>query len=368
METSYYPCHLNLGGLHAEIRCFSEETIPYFLRYMNPFASRKVDFTVSGDDIHWEGLSKERLKEEPFLEYTYIMLPIGDQLLNYRRCIFHGVAFLWRDKAYIFTGPSGTGKSTQYKRWREVFRDETSILNGDKPILEWCADDSFVVHPSPWRGKECYGSNRTAPLGGIIYLEQANRNQIKLITPDEAVIPIYNQFFFASDSKGAVRNACALVNALVTHVPLWKLENLADTEAVLIASRAIEEYEDDIQECSQRCCDKIQQVKKPDFIGNNGLYKGKESPPYKVHPGIVSAEICGRSFLMAVRTARQDCPRILEMNEYAAFCWPYLEKESDIEQLIRAIMVHYNVNREEAVSGLNVFMKQLEEHHYIVRN
>ena len=87
---------------------------------------------------------------------------------------------------------------------------------------------------------------------------------------------------------------------------------------------------------------------------------------YRVHPGIVFQTICGRSFLIAVRPARKECPHIQELNEYGAFCWCLLEQGRQPEEMIPEIMKEYPVKEEEAREGLMQFIKQLVDFHYLL--
>lgn len=152
----------------------------------------------------------------------------GSALLKYDRCIFHGTAFIWHEKAWIFTAPSGTGKTTQYIRWKLVYKDEVTMLNGDKPILEFREDETVWVHPSPWKGKENMGVMRSAPLGGIILLEQGTENRVQQLSASSAAIPLYLQFLFLIDKAENAERVCALETRLLRNCPVWKLTNLGD--------------------------------------------------------------------------------------------------------------------------------------------
>lgn len=87
---------------------------------------------------------------------------------------------------------------------------------------------------------------------------------------------------------------------------------------------------------------------------------------YRIHPGIVFQTICGRSFLIAVRLARKECPHLQELNEYGAFCWCLLEQGRREEEMIPEIMKEYLVNEEEAREGLTQFIKELSDFHYLL--
>ena len=242
-KNQLYKKIINLAGIPIEINCYSEKTFYYMERYMAFADTARPLISVCPEDIGWDGISQEELKTDPFKEYTYVLLPISERLLAFRRCFFHGAALLWRDKAYIFTGPSGAGKTTQYVNWRRIYPNEVSIINGDKSILEWKTDDSFWVHPSPWRGSECYGRNQSAQLAGIIYLEKDEKDQIRRLDPSEAVTLLYQQFLKLEETRESICSLCSMEEALLCHVPVWKLANRGGPEAVSLTRRCIEEYE-----------------------------------------------------------------------------------------------------------------------------
>ena len=164
-------------------------------------------------------------------EYHLLHLVISNALLPFNRCVFHGTAFLWHDKAWLFSAPSGTGKTTQYRQWRRLYRDEVRILNGDKPILQFCDDGTIMVHPSPWKGKERMGSMLKAPLGGIIYLQQGQENTIERMESQDAAVPIYRQFLFLPETEEAVRQVCRMEDKLLRNIPVWRLVNKGDAES-----------------------------------------------------------------------------------------------------------------------------------------
>lgn len=177
------------------------------------------------------------------LEFNCLPMPASDALLPFRRCLFHGAAFLWRGKAWIFTAPSGTGKTTQYVLWKMLYGDEIGVLNGDKPVLE-SRDNSLWVHPSPWMGKEGMGRAESAPLGGVIYLAQGQENTIRLMRPRESVVPIFAQFLFTASGPEEVEQVCCLEEDMLRTVPVWLLTNRGDEASARLTHDTISQWEE----------------------------------------------------------------------------------------------------------------------------
>lgn len=166
-----------------------------------------------------------------YLEYMELCPKVSDTLLPFRRVVFHALAFVWHERAWLLTAPSGTGKTTQYLHWKLLYKDELRILNGDKPVLAFSPDGEITVHPSPWFGKEGMRQMIHAPLGGIILLEQAKANTIRRITDREAAGRIFLQFLFSCATPGLLHAVCGLEEQLLRSVPLWLLSNCGDADS-----------------------------------------------------------------------------------------------------------------------------------------
>lgn len=156
---------------------------------------------------------------------------VSDALLPFGRLVFHSLAFEWRGRVWLLTGPSGAGKTTHYLRWKLRYGEELRLLNGDKPLLEIPPEGAITVHPSLWYGKEGMQQYFSGPLGGIILLEKAEQNQMRRMTPREAAGCLFTQLLITRRDADSVRRACALEQALLERTPLWLLQNRGDSAA-----------------------------------------------------------------------------------------------------------------------------------------
>ena len=237
--------YLNLAEIPLTCKLQFPETAAYFKAFLSESPSQNTPIFIPDKlaEKYLHECSSTALTAAD--EYHLLHLVISNALLPYHRCIFHGMAFLWKEKAWLLTAPSGTGKTTQFRRWRSLYQNEVRILNGDKPILEFMADGQILVHPSPWKGKERWGSMLKAPLAGIIYLEQGKNNIITRLTPQEAVIPIYKQFLYLPEKEEHIRAVCRLEDALLRNIPVWKLVNLGDLDSAQLTHDVLLKYLED---------------------------------------------------------------------------------------------------------------------------
>ena len=105
------------------------------------------------------------------------------------------------------------------------------MISGDMPLLELKGSKGLYVWPSPWNGKEGIRSHLSAPLGGVIYLEQGKDNCIRSFSAEEALIPLLKQFMVLPDTEGEIKALFSLVRGIFTSVPVWKYQNKGDHES-----------------------------------------------------------------------------------------------------------------------------------------
>ena len=163
-----------------------------------------------------------------FAEYWRLMEKTADYLTMHGCTMFHGVAFIYGNGAYILTAPSGTGKSTQYRNLKTLHGDKILIINGDKPILAAWPDGLITVYPSPWNGKERWGGNIPAPLRGVFLLEQGQTNTLESMDRQDAVIPLIQQFIYTAPGRQSVHTVFQMADLILRSVPMYQFRNRGD--------------------------------------------------------------------------------------------------------------------------------------------
>lgn len=239
MEKNIY--EFQAGDFSVRYSLRYKGTLRYFDQYLRKTDSLSSDIEVSDEYIdECNRLIFKNENKRSYQEFSALMVSTGNHLLAYQRALFHGAALLWNDQAWIFTAPSGTGKTTQLLHWNEILKDEMTIINGDKPLLECRDDGSVYVYSSPWRGKEKYGTpGIIAPLAGIILLQQGQQNIIQRMKPEDAVIPLFTEFVSYPQNTDQIKNQADILTRILNTVPVWKLINRGDQESALLTLNTV---------------------------------------------------------------------------------------------------------------------------------
>lgn len=165
-----------------------------------------------------------------YLESLAALRKIAEQMPQRNRFLMHGAVLSWRGKGYMFTAPSGTGKSTHLALWKKYLGDEVKIVNGDKPLLS-VEGDVVSVCGTPWAGKERWQTNVSVPLCGICFLRRGSTNRICRVQPLEAMPMLMQQVYYTGSPDTAGRTL-ELLDQVFKCVPMYRLECDISREAV----------------------------------------------------------------------------------------------------------------------------------------
>ena len=160
------------------------------------------------------------------------------QLLKFDGFILHSSAVVVDGKAYLFSAPSGTGKSTHTALWLEVFGERAYILNDDKPALRFFENGEVIAYGTPWSGKSDLNVNTGVPVQGICVLERAEENFIQPLSEGDAVFGVLNQTIRPTE-EGTMSLLLDHIDSLIKAVPVWRMGCNISHEAALTAYNAM---------------------------------------------------------------------------------------------------------------------------------
>lgn len=200
-------------------------------------------YIISSDadqpDILVRANTKEVLSRHPGIsfddaEYLSTGSSFYRQLLNFDGLMIHSSAVVVDNKAYLFSAPCGTGKSTHTALWRQVFGSgRVQILNDDKPALR-LVDGVWYAYGTPWSGKTDQNLNLRVPLAGICVLRRGMQNKICLHSGRGAIFDLLMQ---TPKPKDMANRAIVLerLDKLLSMVPVWRLECNMEPEAARLS-------------------------------------------------------------------------------------------------------------------------------------
>lgn len=112
----------------------------------------------------------------PMLLRFAMWIGLGLMVAPYDTVAVHGSCIVYEDKAVLFLGESGTGKSTHTRLWMESI-EGAFLLNDDSPLLR-VEDGKVWAYGSPWSGKTpCYRNGRYE-LKACVRLSQEPSNRM----------------------------------------------------------------------------------------------------------------------------------------------------------------------------------------------
>ena len=196
-------------------------------------------FTVSvtEEEIDAENDALGGVYRRGYLESIAVYRKIAERLPLYDAFVFHGAVLNVGGTAYAFTAKSGVGKTTHIRLWLEELAGCAHILNGDKPIIRFIDGIPYACG-TPWRGKEDYGVNEMAPLGGIAFLSRSEKNIATVADPAGSVMKLITQMYMPTD-RSAVARTMVLADRLLRGVRLIDLGCNMNSDAPRVAYEAL---------------------------------------------------------------------------------------------------------------------------------
>ncbi len=236
---------VNIAGLQAEIHSVYPASY-YFCRQYLSSGSPLFTIEVSQEEIQQEieetgqyfytctghigGKNDNRIEKsinESKIELAVVYRKFIEKALDYDTVFMHGAVIAVRDRAFMFTAPSGTGKTTHIMKWLQNMED-AFVVNGDKPLVR-ITDNKVTAYGTPWCGKENLGTNTSAPLKAIILMERSGENHIEEISFSRAYPSLLQQTYLPHDPEKG-KKTLSLLAKLGSQVRFYrfKFNNYAD--------------------------------------------------------------------------------------------------------------------------------------------
>ena len=152
--------------------------------------------------------------------------------------VLHSVSILYQGKAWLFSGSSGTGKSTHASLWQEQFH--TPVLNGDLNLLGM-KDGIPLIYGLPWCGTSETYTTAAYPLGGIVFLKQAPCNIVESLSADEQALFLMQRLISPTWTEDLLLKDLRFAETLAPLIKIFRLNCTKDNEAAIVMKSAIDQ-------------------------------------------------------------------------------------------------------------------------------
>lgn len=202
-------------------------------RVLNGMVPR-VAVSISLEDVALErSKDDDQLYSDGYYESLAFYRKFCTSAADFDCILFHGSALSVDGIGFLFGAPSGTGKSTHARLYRNLFGERVTMVNDDKPLLR-VLNDQFYIYGTPWDGKHRLSNNISVPLKAICFLKQGPENKIRKLSIFEALGAVLGQVY-RPDYEDQMRKVFAIVQQLVQRVPIFELQCTISEEAVRLS-------------------------------------------------------------------------------------------------------------------------------------
>lgn len=309
-------------------------TNPYMQDTYRRFYQDEHYFTIQV--INTEGLIKYQIKHT--LNYNYTWIEIVECLAKkpsemeyiFLSMVFldiailngfvplHASCIIKENEAYLFSAPSGTGKSTHAGFYKETFK--AFNLNDDKPIIK-----GNLVYGTPFSGKTSENVNQSYPVKAIYFLEQSSLDSIERLNIEDASKKLLRNI--ARPSTQAMWEAVLPnINQLLFQIPFYQTRLTLNPNSVFMT-----------------------------------YYEPNKETRMKIKPGFIIKTIGTRFMVLPIEAQALQFNGIMTLNKSGKLLFEALEKEQSLESLTQLLLDRYDVSLEDAKKDVILFIDKLKE-------
>lgn len=173
-----------------------------------------------------------------YAAFEYLAQIMPGVCLKHNLLTIHSALVECEGQAFAVCAPSGTGKTTHARLWRD--RKNALILNGDRAVVGK-AGAGWTAYGTPWSGTSGEQINRHAPLKALVVLERAPQNSVERLQGLSAFGSVLPHLLYPAWDKPLAVTAIDGLNDLLETVPVYRLRCRPDAGAVDVLCRALYE-------------------------------------------------------------------------------------------------------------------------------
>jgi hypothetical protein len=261
----------------------------------------------------------EALSKKPAeMEYIFLSMVFLDIATLEGFIPLHASCVIKNDEAYLFSAPSGTGKSTHAQFYQQALNG--FILNDDKPIIK-----NQLVYGTPFSGKSALNQNDAYPLKAIYFIEQGSIDAIKPLDIDQASKKLLKNIARPT-TKDTWEAMLPNINTLLLKTQIYQAQLTLNVNSVYMT-----------------------------------YYEPNKETPMKIKPGFIIKTIGLRYMVLPIDAQALHFNGIMTLNKSGKRLFEALETEQTLESLTQLLMDHYEVSFEDARKDVIQFVETLKD-------
>lgn len=255
----------------------------------------------------------------------FIRIAIECMLVRMGCVSLHAAAIEMQGGAYAFSGPSGIGKSTRAAAWQKALGAE--LVNGDRPLIDV---SNLELYGVPWDGKEMCLRNVHYPLKAICEVRRANSVYIRKMSFAQRRKLLMRQCFIPMWDAETAAIQMANIARLAASAEMIRIFSGPTEEDVRVLYSALEEH-----------------------------HYLKEEPDMKAKPGFVLRNVVDEYILMPTGDNIGKFNGTILLNEVSALVWEKLQNPVSKEDLLKAVLDEFEVEKAVASADLDALLSTL---------
>lgn len=153
----------------------------------------------------------------------------------------HSASILYREKAWLFSGHSGMGKSTHTKLWHDLLG--TPYVNGDLNLLG-IQENRIMVYGIPWCGTSEIYTTKNYELGGIVLLgRDPEKDYLEELTPADKILRVMQRMISPTWKEGLLTQNLFFAEEIADRVPVLHLSCTKNPSAMDVIKAEIDRLE-----------------------------------------------------------------------------------------------------------------------------